>query len=71
MKGAIDASLRAGSSGREAGIDAALDYFYSGPVAEQAVKFSSNNAFADDPGARTRACSPWTTSPTTVLAARR
>jgi gamma-glutamyltranspeptidase/glutathione hydrolase len=50
MKGAIDASLRAGSSGREAGIDAAIEYFYSGPVAEQAVKFSSNNAFVDDSG---------------------
>jgi gamma-glutamyltranspeptidase/glutathione hydrolase len=50
MKGAIDASLRAGSGGREAGIDAAIAYFYSGPVAEQAVKFSSNNAFADDSG---------------------
>jgi gamma-glutamyltranspeptidase/glutathione hydrolase len=50
MKGAIDASLGAGSSGREAGIDAALAYFYSGPVAEQAVKFSSGNAFVDDSG---------------------
>jgi gamma-glutamyltranspeptidase/glutathione hydrolase len=50
MKGAIDASLRAGVSGREAGIGAALEYFYSGPVAEQAVKFSSSNAFVDDSG---------------------
>jgi gamma-glutamyltranspeptidase/glutathione hydrolase len=50
MKGAIDASLRAGSSGREAGIDAALEYFYSGPVAEQAVRFSSNTAFVDGTG---------------------
>src|SRR5262249_29095227 len=51
MKGAIDASLRAGASGREAGIDAALEYFYRGPVAEQAVNFSSNQAFLDDSGA--------------------
>ena len=50
LKGAIDASLKAASSGREAGIDAAIEYFYSGPVAAQAVKFSSNNAFLDDSG---------------------
>jgi len=36
LKGAIDASLKASSSGREAGIDAAIEYFYSGPVAAQA-----------------------------------
>ena len=48
---AIDASVfRAAPSGREAGIDAALEYFYSGPVAEQAVKFSSSHAFVDDSG---------------------
>jgi gamma-glutamyltranspeptidase/glutathione hydrolase len=50
MKGAVDASLRAGASAREAGIDAALEYFYSGPVAEAAVRFSANNAFVDDSG---------------------
>jgi gamma-glutamyltranspeptidase/glutathione hydrolase len=50
LRGAIDASLREASSGREAGIDAAIHYFYSGPVAEQAVRFSSNNAFMDDSG---------------------
>src|SRR5260370_1350544 len=37
LKGAIDASLRAASSGREAGIQAAIDYFYTGPVARAAV----------------------------------
>src|ERR671937_147102 len=31
LKGAIDASVRAGSDGREAGIQAAVDYFYTGP----------------------------------------
>jgi gamma-glutamyltranspeptidase/glutathione hydrolase len=50
LKGAIDASLRAAGSGREAAIQAAIDYFYTGPVAEQAVRFSSDNAFADDSG---------------------
>jgi gamma-glutamyltranspeptidase / glutathione hydrolase len=50
LKGAIDASLREAGRGREAAIQAAIDYFYSGPVAEQAVNFSSNNAFADDSG---------------------
>jgi len=48
LKGAIDASLR--NSDREAGIQAAIDYFYSGPVARQAVDFSSNNAFPDGSG---------------------
>jgi gamma-glutamyltranspeptidase / glutathione hydrolase len=50
MKGAIDASLRAGSNGREAAIQAAVDYFYTGPVARTAVEFSSRNAFRDDSG---------------------
>jgi gamma-glutamyltranspeptidase/glutathione hydrolase len=50
LKGAIDASLREAGRGREAAIQAAIDYFYTGPVAEQAVKFSSENAFVDDSG---------------------
>src|SRR5438874_2216170 len=32
LKGAIDASLRAASDGRDAAIQAAVDYFYTGPV---------------------------------------
>jgi hypothetical protein len=35
----------------EPAIQAAIDYFYSGPVAAQAVAFSSANAFGDDSGA--------------------
>src|SRR5712692_11781083 len=50
LKGAIDASLRAAQFGRQASIQAAIDYFYSGPVAKQAVDFSSRNAFRDDTG---------------------
>jgi gamma-glutamyltranspeptidase/glutathione hydrolase len=50
LKGAIDASLREAGRGREASIQAAIDYFYTGPVAEQAVRFSSSNAFPDDSG---------------------
>jgi gamma-glutamyltranspeptidase/glutathione hydrolase len=49
LKGAIDASLRQRDS-REAGIQAAIDYFYAGPVAKQAVEFSSRNAFLDGSG---------------------
>jgi gamma-glutamyltranspeptidase/glutathione hydrolase len=50
LKGAIDASLRAGSSDRDASIQAAIDYFYTGPIAQQAVAFSSSHAFTDDSG---------------------
>jgi gamma-glutamyltranspeptidase/glutathione hydrolase len=50
LKGAIDASLREAGRGREAAIRAAIDYFYRGPIAEQAVDFSTNNAFVDDSG---------------------
>jgi gamma-glutamyltranspeptidase/glutathione hydrolase len=50
LKGAIDASLKHASSGRDASIGAAIDYFYNGPVARQAVEFSSSNAFPDDSG---------------------
>jgi len=50
MKGAIDASLRAAQLGREASIQAAIDYFYAGPVAKQAVEFSSKTTSTDDSG---------------------
>jgi gamma-glutamyltranspeptidase/glutathione hydrolase len=50
LKGAIDASLRAASSGRDASIRAAIDYFYSGPVAKKAVDFATNHAFVDNSG---------------------
>ncbi|HEV7661906.1 MAG TPA: gamma-glutamyltransferase family protein [Chloroflexota bacterium] len=50
MKGMIDASLRAAGSGREASIQAAIDAFYQGPVAQRAVEFSSQNAFLDGSG---------------------
>jgi gamma-glutamyltranspeptidase/glutathione hydrolase len=50
LKGAIDASLREAQFGRQASIQAAIDYFYSGPVARQASEFSSRNAFKDDTG---------------------
>jgi gamma-glutamyltranspeptidase/glutathione hydrolase len=48
LKGAIDASLRSGD--REDGIQSAIEYFYTGPVAQKAVEFSRKNAFMDDSG---------------------
>ncbi|HYW86852.1 MAG TPA: gamma-glutamyltransferase, partial [Chloroflexota bacterium] len=48
LKGAIDASLR--ETSREASIQAAIDYFYAGPIAQQAVQFATDNAFLDDSG---------------------
>src|SRR5438309_4712089 len=48
LKGAIDASLKHASSGRERAIQAAIEYFYTGPVAQKAVEFSKNKAFLDD-----------------------
>jgi gamma-glutamyltranspeptidase/glutathione hydrolase len=50
LKGAIDVSLREAGHGREASIQAAIDYFYTGPIAQQAVEFSTNNAFVDGTG---------------------
>src|SRR5438105_2075635 len=50
LKGAIDASLKHASSGRERSIQAAIEYFYTGPIAQKAVDFSKNNAFLDDSG---------------------
>jgi gamma-glutamyltranspeptidase / glutathione hydrolase len=49
MKGAVDASLRVTSS-REASIDAAIEYFYTGPIAHKAVEFAQNHAFLDGSG---------------------
>src|SRR5260370_703829 len=50
LKGAIDASLKAQSGGREAGVQAAIDYFYSGPVAHKAAAFASSTAVTDATG---------------------
>lgn len=50
LKGAIDASLRQAQFGRQAAIQAAIDYFYAGPVAQQAVEFASRTASSDDTG---------------------
>ncbi|HEY3062242.1 MAG TPA: gamma-glutamyltransferase family protein [Chloroflexota bacterium] len=50
LKGAVDASLREAERGREASIQAAIDYFYKGPIAQQALEFSQNNAFMDGSG---------------------
>jgi gamma-glutamyltranspeptidase/glutathione hydrolase len=44
----LDAGLR--ESDREAAIQASVDYFYRGPVAQQAVAFSSSQAFPDATG---------------------
>jgi gamma-glutamyltranspeptidase / glutathione hydrolase len=51
LKGAIDASVRHASEGREAAIQAAIDYWYTGPVAQRAVEFSSQTACLDNSGA--------------------
>jgi gamma-glutamyltranspeptidase / glutathione hydrolase len=50
MKWALDASLREAGRGRQAAIQAAVDYFYRGPVAEQAVAFSETHAVQDASG---------------------
>ncbi|HEX8967217.1 MAG TPA: gamma-glutamyltransferase family protein [Chloroflexota bacterium] len=50
LKGAIDASLRATGEGREAAIRAAIQHFYTGPVAHAAVDFSTREAINDDTG---------------------
>jgi gamma-glutamyltranspeptidase/glutathione hydrolase len=50
MKGVLDAGLRESSRGREAVIQAALEAFYNGPVAQQAVAFSRAHAFPDATG---------------------
>jgi gamma-glutamyltranspeptidase / glutathione hydrolase len=48
LKGAIDASLK--QSDREAGIQAAIDYFYTGPVAQKAAAFVRSHKFLDGSG---------------------
>src|SRR5438477_1987166 len=50
LKGAIDASLKHASSGRERAIQAAIEYFYTGPIGQKAVDFSKNHGFLDDAG---------------------
>jgi gamma-glutamyltranspeptidase/glutathione hydrolase len=50
LKGAMDASLHEARSGREAAIQAGIDYFYTGPVAQKAVAFSHNNPVRDGSG---------------------
>src|SRR6266542_1590938 len=52
MKGALDAAVRERSRGREASINAALDHFYKGPIAQRAVEFSNSHAFRDASGER-------------------
>src|SRR5436190_2161557 len=50
LQGAIDAEMREADRGRAAGLRAALDYWYRGPVAEQAVAFSSSTEVHDASG---------------------
>ncbi|MDE2931852.1 MAG: gamma-glutamyltransferase family protein [Chloroflexota bacterium] len=47
---AIDAEMRESHRGREAGLQAALDYFYRGEVAAKAVAFASNTEVLDASG---------------------
>ncbi|MBI3971016.1 MAG: gamma-glutamyltransferase family protein [Chloroflexi bacterium] len=55
MKGALDAAARESGRGREASIQAAIDYFYKGPVAERAVAFTTAHAVRDATGRAHRA----------------
>src|SRR5262249_15250610 len=50
LKGAIYAETEASRGGREAGLRAALDYWYRGPVAEKAVAFTKLTAVHDASG---------------------
>src|SRR4051812_9153414 len=50
LQGAIDAEMREAHRGREAGLRAALDYWYRGPVAEAAVAFTSTTEVHDASG---------------------
>jgi gamma-glutamyltranspeptidase / glutathione hydrolase len=50
MQGAIDAEMREAHRSREAGLRAALDYWYRGPVAETAVAYSSSTEVHDASG---------------------
>jgi gamma-glutamyltranspeptidase/glutathione hydrolase len=48
LMGALDASLR--TNDRDTSIQAAIDYFYTGPVARTAAAFVRDNAFPDGSG---------------------
>ena len=50
FKGTVDAELRNSHLGREAGIAAARDYFYKGPVAEKMVAFQRETKVRDASG---------------------
>jgi gamma-glutamyltranspeptidase/glutathione hydrolase len=50
LKQAIDAEMRERSRGREAGLRAALDYFYRGDVAERASAFAASTEVRDVSG---------------------
>lgn len=50
MKGVLDAATRAATGGREAAIQAAIDHFYKGPIAQRAVDFSSTRPCRDASG---------------------
>ena len=54
FKAVVSAEIRAKSRGREAGIQAALDYFYCGPVAQKLCDFAQNNEVLDASGKRNR-----------------
>ena len=49
LRGLAQAEQRA-RGGRRAGLEAARDYFYSGPIAKQIIKFTSDNAIRDSTG---------------------
>ena len=51
---AIDVELRERHRGREAALRATLDYFYRGPVAEQAVRFAAETPVLDASGRANR-----------------
>src|SRR3954469_4139177 len=55
LQGAIDAEMREAHRGREAGLRAALDYFYRGPVAQKAVAYSTSTEVHDASGRPHRA----------------
>src|SRR5262249_22087786 len=50
LKGAIDAEMREQPRGREAGLRAALDYFYRGEVAERASAYAATTEVRDVSG---------------------
>ena len=54
FQGAIDAEMREQHRGREAGLRAALDYFYRGDVAAKAAAFAANTEVLDANGQQHR-----------------